>query len=90
MCKMSEMQCEINYDTGQSILKISASGNASVEGYKELVEQMSCLAANPAKRRECRARSLEQAKKFTWRKAAEIVLDVYERTLKSPSYFPGE
>jgi hypothetical protein len=37
---MSEMRCEINYDTAQSILKINASGGASVEGYRELIDQM--------------------------------------------------
>jgi glycosyltransferase involved in cell wall biosynthesis len=55
---------------------------------KDLVEQMSFLTDNPEKRKECQAKSLEQAKKFTWEKAVEIVLDVYEKTLKHKPYFP--
>lgn len=57
---------------------------------KDLLEQMSFLVDNPGKRKECRAKSLQQAKKFTWEKAAEIVLDVYEKTFKNKPYFPGK
>lgn len=56
---------------------------------KDLIEQMTCLAGQPAKRKECRAKSLEQAKKFTWDKAAQVVLEVYENTLKNEPLFPG-
>jgi len=39
-CKMPEMKCEINYENSLSVLKIVATGKASVEGYNDLVEQM--------------------------------------------------
>lgn len=56
--------------------------------YEEnLIEQMSFLLKKPEKRKEYQSRAVPQAKKFSWDKAAKIVLDVYEKTLKNKPYF---
>ena len=53
----------------------------------DLAKQMAFLANHPEKRKGHRALSLEQAKKFSWHKAAEILLGVYENTLKNQPYY---
>ena len=54
---------------------------------EDLVEQMAFLANHPEKRSQHQVLSLEQAKKFSWERAAKIVLDTYEKTLKTGPYF---
>ena len=49
-----------------------------------LVKEMAFLNNHPRQRKENQQLSREQAKKFSWRKAAEILLEVYENTLKQP------
>jgi glycosyltransferase involved in cell wall biosynthesis len=55
------------------------------KGY--LIGQMAVLANHPEKRNEHRALSLEQAKKFSWDKAAAILLEAYEHTLNNRPYY---
>jgi len=53
----------------------------------QLKMQMTFLANHPQRHRELKRLSSEQAKKFSWNTAAEILLDTYKKILKKASYF---
>lgn len=55
---------------------------------ESLVQQMAFLSNRPKKRKEHQELSIKQAKKFSWNDAAKLVLEVYEKTLNTDSYFP--
>jgi glycosyltransferase involved in cell wall biosynthesis len=48
------------------------------ESVQEIAQAMRDLLANPSKRADLRARGLERAQLFSWKKAARQTLDVYE------------
>ena len=54
---------------------------------EDLAEQMKFLATHPGKRNEHRTLSLEQAKKFSWERAAKALQETYEGTLSISPYF---
>jgi len=56
---------------------------------ESLVQQMAFLSNQPGKQKEHQKLSIKQAKKFSWDEAAIIVLEVYEKTLKTDPYFAG-
>ena len=53
---------------------------------ESLIKEMQYLANHPQKRAEHRDLSRRQARKYSWRQAAELLLRVYESTLKTPAY----
>jgi glycosyltransferase involved in cell wall biosynthesis len=54
---------------------------------KSLVEAMKGLLDNPSLIPELRMKSKERAKIFSWDKAAEPVLKIYEKTMQTKSWF---
>jgi glycosyltransferase involved in cell wall biosynthesis len=54
---------------------------------EDLIREMVFLTNHPQKRKEYQNLSRVQAKKFSWHQAANILLEVYENTVKNHSYF---
>jgi glycosyltransferase involved in cell wall biosynthesis len=60
------------------------------ESKETLIREMAFLNDHPQKRKEYQTLSREQAKKFSWHRAAKTLLEVYEKTLKTHSYFKNK